>query len=72
MNVGVILFWTIAAAGTTLCGWWMAARPAALLPRIGVPVASLVLLLAVLVCLLMLSGGDVGDLVRQMRHSILG
>jgi len=72
MNSELVLFWALAAAGTTLCGWWLAARPRSILPRLGVPVASLVLTLAALVCMLLLTGEDVDHFFSRARHMILG
>ena len=72
MGINFVLFWVLAGTVAALAGWWMAARPQALFPRIGVPVASLVLVLAVLVCLLMLGGQDFDEFIAQVHHSILG
>ncbi len=58
-----VLFWLIAGAGCVFVGWWLAVRPGATMRAIATPVSALVILMAVLLCLLVLTGSDLNDLV---------
>ncbi|MGE0479723.1 MAG: hypothetical protein AB7Q17_04550 [Phycisphaerae bacterium] len=54
-----LLFWILAFSGCVLSGWWLAIRPGAICRDVGTPVAFLVILMAVLLCVLALTGQDV-------------
>lgn len=66
-----ILFWAMAFAGSVVGGWWLSARPGAICRDIATPIAVLIIIMAVLLALLALTGQDVDDytagLLSQVR-----
>lgn len=62
-----LLFWLAAGTGCVVVAWWLAVRPGASLRTIATPVSALVIIMAVLLCLLALTGQDAHDLGSTMR-----
>lgn len=61
MSRELLIFWIFIVAGAALAGWWLAVRPGGTPPNTipresGTPVALLILVLAVLLCLLAMAG----------------
>lgn len=61
-----ILFWAMAFAGSVVGGWWLSARPGAICRDIATPIAVLVIIMAVLLALLVLTGQDVNDCTARL------
>ncbi len=72
MSRELLIFWIFIVAGAALAGWWLAVRPGAS-PRAntpresGTPVALLILVLAVLLCLLAMTGLSADDATMVYR-----
>ncbi len=62
-----ILLWVLLIAGSILAAWWLAVRPGASLRNLATPVAALIILMAVLLCLLALTGQEPGDLIANAK-----
>jgi uncharacterized membrane protein YedE/YeeE len=61
MSRDLLIFWIFIVAGAALAGWWLAVRPGGTPPHStpresGTPVALLILVLAVLLCVLAMAG----------------
>lgn len=61
-------FWVFAICGAALAGWWLAVRPGPQNRDLATPVAFLIVLLAVLLCLLAISDTS----ANQLAGSIYG
>ena len=62
-----LLFWLIAGTGCVVVAWWLALRPRAVMRAIATPASVLVIVMAVLLCLMALTGTDLSDLCSSMR-----
>lgn len=65
-----ILFWVLVAAGSTAAGYWLAVRPAGGLREFATPVSVLVLILAVLLCMLVITGTTPTEFISNTIHLI--
>ncbi len=72
MEPSQFLFWTLAFAGSILAGWWLAVRPAATTRALATPVSVLVLLMAVLLGMLAISGQDFESFTSEVYYYTLG
>lgn len=68
MSTEKLLFWVVTFTGSVVAGYWLAVRPGSTYRNIATPVSALVILMAVLLCLLALSGQD----LRSFSHDVLG
>lgn len=53
------LFWTLTLTGGVAAGWWLAVRPESSFRSVATPVSVLTILMAVLLCMLAVTGQDV-------------
>ena len=67
-----LLFWIFVFSGSLLAGWWLTMRPASTARRRSpTPTAVLLLIMAVLLCLLVLSGTSAGGLRGGIYRTLL-
>ncbi len=67
-----LLFWIFIFSGSLLAGWWLAMRPASTARQHSVtPVAVLLLVAAVLLCLLILTGTSAHNLAGGAYRTLL-
>ncbi|TWT43852.1 hypothetical protein RAS1_02520 [Phycisphaerae bacterium RAS1] len=52
------LFWMLTLTGGIAAGWWLTVRPGSSFRAVATPVSFLTILMAVLLCLLAVSGQD--------------
>ncbi|MCH7871117.1 MAG: hypothetical protein IID33_05400 [Planctomycetes bacterium] len=72
MPLETLLFWIFAFSGSLLAGWWLTMRPESTARRHSpTPTAILLLIMAVLLCLLVLSGTSAGGLRGGIYHTLL-
>jgi len=67
-----LAFWTISFAGSIVAGWWLAVRPGATMREIATPVTFLIIVMAVLLCLLALTGQDLEGFAGDVRALAFG
>jgi len=67
-----LLFWLVAVTGCIIVAWWLAVRPGASLRTIATPASALIIIMAVLLCLLALTGADAEDLGNTLRAALSG
>ena len=72
MSREVVVFWTFIFAGSTLAGWWLAVRPSITPRDVATPVAFLIVVLAVLLCLLALCGTSPGEFAGGLYQMLVG
>jgi hypothetical protein len=72
MSVQQFLFWTLAFSGAIVAGWWLAVRPAASPRDLATPVSVLLMLLAVLLGILALTGQDIHAYTASVYYFTLG
>ncbi len=72
MLFGQSAFWISAGAGAVVAGWWLSVRPGASGRDLASPISFLALLLAVLICLLTLTGQDVRGFARSAYSLVSG
>lgn len=66
------LFWIFTFSGSLLAGWWLAVRPASTARQYSVtPLAVLLLVMAVLLCLLILTGTSAHNLAGGVYRTLL-
>lgn len=70
--VDQVVFWLFVFAGAVLAGWWLAMRPGATFRDVATPVSFLVLTLAVLLCMLALTGQDIEGFTTDVYQFTLG
>lgn len=67
-----LLFWIFIFSGSLLAGWWLAVRPASTARQNSVtPVAVLLLIAVVLLCLLMVTGTSADNLAGGVYRALL-
>ena len=67
-----LLFWIFIFSGSLLAGWWLAVRPASTARQNSVtPVAVLLLIAVVLLCLLMVTGTSAHHLAGGVYRTLL-
>lgn len=52
------LFWLVASTGAIVASWWLSVRPGSSMKDIQTPVSFLVVVMAVLLCLLAVTGQE--------------
>ncbi len=67
-----LVFWIVSAAGCTLAGWWLSVRPQASYRGIAAPVSGLLILMAITLCMLAVSGQDTRSITLEARRFVLG
>ncbi len=70
MTLDRIVFWMLIGAGAVLAGWWLAVRPASAGRDLATPVSFMTIVLAVLLCLLVLSGEDVSGVSSFCQYAL--
>ncbi len=67
-----LLFWIFIFSGSLLASWWLAVRPASTARQNSVtPVAVLILVVAVLLCLLIVTGTSAHNLAGGAYRTLL-
>jgi FtsH-binding integral membrane protein len=67
MGVELLQLWYLVIAATALAGWWLAVRPRASYGGIAGTMSVLILLMAVLLCVLAMSGQQGGGRSRPAQ-----
>ncbi len=60
MDAQVFVLWMLVIVAAALAGWWLAVRPRASYRGIATPVSFLIIIAAILMCVLALSGPRAG------------
>ena len=73
MPLDVNLFWILIFAGAAFSGWWLTVQPGASVRRDGAtPVALLLLILTVLLCMLALTGTSASKFAGGVSYTFSG
>jgi hypothetical protein len=72
METEQFLFWVLTFSGAVVAGWWLAVRPASSARDLATPVSVLVLLLAVLLGFLAITGQDVNTFTSEVYYYTIG
>jgi hypothetical protein len=67
MGTELLQLWYLVIAATALAGWWLAVRPRASYAGISTTVSFLIILMAVLLCVLAVSGQHGGGRSRPIH-----
>ncbi len=72
MGVELLQLWYLVIAATALAGWWLAVRPRASYGGISATMSVLIVLMAVLLCVLAMSGQQGGGRSRPAQVTSVG
>jgi hypothetical protein len=67
MTTSDLLLWMMLFTGSIVAAWWLTVRPGASLRGAAAPASALVIVMAVLLCLMALTGQEPEDLVASAR-----